>query len=95
MERKPAIYIVTNRKDGVLYTGVTSDLKKRMAQHKAGSYNGFAKKYNCSKLIYVEMTEEIDAAIAREKQLKGYVRRKKVALIEAHNPEWRDLHGET
>ncbi len=91
MERKPAIYIVTNRKGGVLYTGVTSDLEKRMAQHKAGTYKGFAKKYNCNQLVYFQMTEEMNVAIAREKQIKGYVRRKKVALIEKENPNWNDL----
>lgn len=91
MERKPAIYIVTNRPNGTLYTGVTSDLSKRMAQHKAGSLTGFAKKYNCSKLVYFEMTDEMASAILREKQIKGYVRKKKIALIESINPHWNDL----
>lgn len=91
MERKPAIYIATNRKGGVLYAGVTSNLEKRMAQHKAGTYKGFAKKYNCNQLVYFQMTQEMDVAIAREKQIKGHVRRKKIALIEGANPEWQDL----
>ncbi len=90
--RLPTVYIMTNRKDGVLYTGITSNLIQRVWQHKEGSIEGFTKKYKCKLLIYYETTDEMAAAIQREKQIKGWLRSKKVALIEFQNPQWRDLY---
>ena len=87
-----AVYIMTNRHRTVLYVGVTSDLQKRIAEHRAGVHpSSFTKKYNVDQLVYFEMGRDIKSAIAREKQLKGWRRAKKVALIETMNPEWRDL----
>ena len=74
-----------------LYIGVTNDLVKRVYQHKNKLVEGFTKKYNITKLVYFEETNDINAAIAREKQLKGWLRKKKIALIESMNPEWKDL----
>ncbi len=88
------VYIMTNRKDGVLYTGVTSDLKSRTEQHKLKVYDGFSSKYNTDKLVYFEIFSEIGLAIEREKQLKKYKREKKIALIESMNSEWNDLSHE-
>ena len=87
-----AVYILTNSRRTVLYVGVTSNLLKRVAEHIAGVHpSSFTRRYNVDRLVYFELTADIRAAIAREKQLKGWVRRKKVALIEAVNPSWRDL----
>jgi putative endonuclease len=83
---------MTNRHRTVLYVGVTSDLDKRIAEHRAGIHpSSFTKKYNVDRLVYYELGKDIRSAIAREKQLKGWRRAKKVALIESTNPEWRDL----
>lgn len=79
---------------GTLYIGVTSKLKDRVWQHKHKLVEGFTKKYNIYKLIYFEQTEDINSAIAREKQLKRWRRSKKIALIEKENPEWKDLYDE-
>jgi putative endonuclease len=87
-----AVYIMTNRHRTVLYIGVTSNLKKRIADHRAGVHpSSFTKKYNVDRLVYFEMGRDIRSSIAREKQLKRWRREKKVALIEAMNPEWNDL----
>lgn len=85
-----AIYIITNRSK-TLYTGVTSDLIKRVWQHKHKVVEGFTKKYSIDKLVCYELTESIETAIVREKQIKGWIRSKKIALIEGQNPEWKDL----
>jgi len=77
-----------------LYVGVSSKLKKRVREHKNKLVDGFTKKYNIDKLVYFEQTEDINAAIAREKQLKGWRRNKKVDLIEKENLDWRDLYDE-
>ncbi len=74
-----------------LYVGVTGDLERRIAQHKDGSVPGFTKKYNMTRLVYYESTDDVYAAIEREKQMKGWLRSKKIALIESVNPDWRDL----
>ena len=87
-------YIVTNRKRGTLYTGVTSNLSKRIYQHKTKYYKGFSSRYNLNKLVWFEEHARIVDAIAREKQIKGWVRKKKIELIEGFNPEWRDLYEE-
>jgi putative endonuclease len=87
-----AVYIMTNRHRTVLYTGVTSDLDRRVLQHKAGVHPaGFTRRYNIDRLVYYELANDIRSAIAREKQIKRWRREKKVMLIESMNPEWRDL----
>ena len=94
MERKGYVYLMTNKSNTVLYTGVSSDLVKRVYEHKEKLVEGFTKKYNVCKLVYFEETDEIIEAITREKQIKGWIRRKKIALIESKNPEWKDLYEE-
>ena len=78
---------MTNKTNRVLYTGVTNDLKRRVYEHKKKVVEGFTKKYNIGKIVYYEMCEDIESAIAREKQIKGWLRRKKVALIESLNQD--------
>jgi putative endonuclease len=84
------VYIMTNRSD-TLYTGVTNDLQRRVYEHKQKLLDGFTKKYNMDMLVYYEDTDDVEAAIRREKQIKGWRRSKKTGLIEAMNPQWRDL----
>jgi len=83
---------MTNKTNRVLYTGVTNDLKRRVYEHKKKLLEGFTKKYNIVRLVYYEICDDIEGAIAREKQIKGWLRRKKVALIELLNQDWRDLN---
>ncbi len=85
------VYIVTNSFNSVIYTGVTSDLKKRAFQHRQKEIEGFSKRYNLTKLVYYEVADRIESAILREKQIKGLLRKKKIDLIEGMNPSWRDL----
>ncbi len=95
MERGGAIYILTNKNNTVLYTGVTSDLRKRLYEHKNKIHpSGFTARYNVSKLVYFEVFSSIEEAIAREKQIKGGSRKKKNQLIDSLNPDWKDLSGE-
>ena len=89
---QPAVYIMANKPHGVLYTGVTSDLLKRIFQHKESIADGFTKKYQCKKLVYYEQFEDILSAITREKQIKSGSRKKKIIMIENFNPEWHDLY---
>jgi len=90
-----AVYIMTNRNNTVLYTGVTSDLRTRVFEHKLRQdRSAFTTRYNLDKLVYIETTPNIAAAITREKQIKGWVRKRKVALIEAANPQWKDLSAD-
>src|ERR1051326_5862805 len=89
-----AVYMMTNRWKNVLYTGVTSALATRVWQHKNGALPGFTKKYNCDRLVFFEISERIESAIAREKQIKGWTRAKKNALIATMNREWIDLAEE-
>ncbi|MFI4937410.1 MAG: GIY-YIG nuclease family protein [Candidatus Berkiellales bacterium] len=91
-QRNPAIYIMANKRNGTLYTGVTSDLIKRVYEHKYSETASFANKYGCKTLIYYEQCEDMLDAIEREKQIKGSSRKKKLALIESMNPEWDDLY---
>lgn len=84
------VYVLAS-KSGTLYIGVTSDLFRRVLQHGAGIRCGFASKYSCNRLVYREGFRTIVDAIAREKELKGWTRAKKIALIETNNPEWRDF----
>ena len=88
---QPAVYIMASRRNGTLYTGVTSDLVKRAWQHKNGNI-GFTSRYGSKLLVWYEMHEEMIPAIAREKQIKAGSRTKKLALIEALNPDWMDLY---
>jgi len=88
------IYIITNKRNTVLYTGVTNDLKKRIYEHKTKLIDGFTKKYNVSKLVYYEVFSDIYNAIAREKQIKGGSRKRKIHLIDSMNSDWRDLYEE-
>ena len=89
-----AIYILADRPHGVLYVGVTSDLEKRIYQHKQGEGGGFADKYHCKLLVYYELFENIVNAIEREKQLKAGSRRKKLNLINSVNREWQDFYDD-
>ena len=92
MERGGWIYIMTNRPRGVLYIGVTADLILRIHQHRTKFFaEAFTARYNLDKLVYYEGFDNIDAAMAREHQLKAGSRKKKIALVEAFNPEWKDL----
>ena len=84
------VYILTN-KSKTLYTGITNDLNRRLYEHKNKLINGFTKKYNLDRLIYFEMFNHPDDAIRREKQIKGWLRKKKSTLVETMNPEWKDL----
>lgn len=85
------VYILTNKKNGVLYIGVTNDIERRTAEHKQKIYRGFSSRYNLKRLVYFEVFDDPASAITREKQLKGWLRSKKIALIEAENPDWKDL----
>ena len=86
------IYIMANKTNTTIYIGVTSDLIKRVWQHKNKVIDGFTKRYNVNKLVYYEETTDVNSAIAREKQLKGWNRAKKNQLIEKVNPNWDDLY---
>ena len=92
MKKCPAIYIMVNRPNGTLYTGVTSDLIKRVYQHKNSIVPGFTDRYGCKWLVYYELFEGMISAIEREKQIKAGSRKKKIALIEKMNPSWNDLY---
>ena len=88
------VYIMASRRNGTLYIGVTNDLIRRVYEHKNNLVEGFTDKYHVHKLVYWEQTENIEAAIQREKQLKLWKRQWKLALIEEHNAYWRDLYEE-
>ncbi len=89
-----SVYILASKKEGTLYIGVTSDLEKRVWQHKNKIIKGFTEKYNVNKLVYYEQTGNVESALTREKQLKEWQRRWKIRLIEKDNPEWNDLYEE-
>jgi len=91
-EKTYCVYILTNKPYGVLYTGVTGELQRRVLEHKRKEIDGFTKKYNGTRLIYVEPYEYVYDALDREKQIKHWTREWKVKLIEEHNPEWQDLY---
>lgn len=91
MKRKYYVYILTNKFHTVFYTGVTSNLVKRIYEHKNKSIDGFTSKYNIGKLLYFEEYNDVNLALNREKQIKDYRREKKFALIREINPEWNDL----
>jgi putative endonuclease len=93
-EREYFVYIMTNFGNTTLYTGVTNDLYRRVAQHQKGEGGAFTKKYKLVKLVYFEMADDVHAALAREKQIKAGSRQKKIDLINSINPEWKDLYTE-
>ena len=91
VNRQYYVYIITNKNNTVLYTGVTNDLKRRIYEHKEQLVEGFAKRYNITKLVYYEVLGDVANAILREKQIKGGSRQKKIDLVNGMNKEWRDL----
>ena len=89
--RQYYVYLITNQNNRVLYAGVTNDLPKRILEHRQKLIKGFTARYNVDKLVFFEATSDVHAAIAREKQIKGWIRAKKNALVESINSTWRDL----
>jgi putative endonuclease len=90
--KQPCVYIMANKRNGTLYIGVTSDLIKRAYEHREGLAAGFSNRYGCKMLVWYEPHETMTSAICREKQLKAGSRKRKLALIEALNPDWQDLY---
>lgn len=86
------VYLLASRRNGTLYTGVTSDLVKRVYEHKTKAVSGFTKKYSVNALVYFEVHDTAETAIKREKQIKEWKREWKLKLIETSNPKWRDLY---
>jgi len=85
------VYLLTNKYRNVLYTGMTNNLQRRLYEHRNKQVKGFTNKYNVDQLVYFEETTDVEAAITREKQIKGWLRKKKDQFIETHNPSWMDL----
>jgi len=94
MEHQYFVYLMTNKNNTVIYTGVTNDLKRRVYEHKEKMIDGFTKKYIVNKLVYFEFTSDINSAIQREKQIKAGSRQRKINLINSMNKEWKDLYNE-
>jgi len=94
MNRRPTVYLLANRSNGTLYTGVTSDLPTRVWQHKNKVTKGFGAKYNLTSLVYFELFEDMYHAISREKQIKAGSRKAKIKMIENANSDWRDLYAD-
>ncbi|MGV7220725.1 MAG: GIY-YIG nuclease family protein [Nitrospinales bacterium] len=92
--KQPAVYIMANKRNGTLYTGVTSNLVKRVYEHKNEITKGFTARYGCKMLVYYESLGKMPVAINREKQIKSGSRKKKLALIQSMNPNWKDLYVE-
>ncbi|WP_281388000.1 GIY-YIG nuclease family protein [Atribacter laminatus] len=92
MEKQAYIYFMSNRYNKVLYVGITSNLMKRVWEHKNKVVDGFTKRYNLNKLVYYEIYDDIETAINREKQIKSWPRKKKIELIHSLNPHWDDLY---
>jgi putative endonuclease len=90
-QKEYCVYIMTNSVNTVLYTGVTNNLARRVHEHKLNAVKGFTSRYKLYKLVYYEVTKDVNAAIQREKQIKGGSRQKKIDLVNTMNPEWRDL----
>lgn len=88
------VYILASKKNGTLYTGVTNDLERRIYEHKKNIIKGFTAKYNVHNLVYYEETNDVNEALALEKKIKGWLRKKKIALIESTNPDWKDIARE-
>ena len=93
MAKQPCVYLMASRRNGTLYVGVTSDLMKRAWEHKNGAVEGFTKRYSVHKLVWYEVHESMESAIAREKAIKAWNRKWKLKLIENTNPEWDDLYA--
>ena len=89
-----AVYIMANKPNGVIYIGVTNDLRRRVFEHRMSIFKGFTQLYKCKTLVWYEIDRYMPYLIEREKKIKGWVRKKKVELIESVNPEWRDLYGD-
>ncbi|SDS62482.1 GIY-YIG nuclease family protein [Opitutus sp. GAS368] len=85
------VYILTNQRNGTLYVGVTNSLERRIWEHKTKAIEGFTKQYGLTQLVHFESFRDVSTAIAREKEIKGWLRRRKLALIEEANPQWTDL----
>lgn len=94
MEKIPCVYIMANKRNGTLYTGVTSNLLKRVWEHKNDIAEGFTKRYGVHSLVYYEVCPSMESAIVREKQIKAGSRKKKMKLIEMKNPMWNDLYDQ-
>ena len=94
MEKEFYVYILASKRNGTLYTGVTSNLIKRIWQHKNELVEGFSKKYNVKNLVYYETHSNVESAITREKRIKKWQRAWKLRLIESKNPDWKDLYEE-
>ena len=92
--KQPAVYIMTNKRNGTVYTEVTSNLIKRTYEHKEEIIAGFTKKYGCKMLVFYEIHPTMNSAIAKEKKIKSVSRKQKLKLIENMNPEWKDLYTE-
>jgi len=90
--KTPAVYIMANKRNGTLYVGVTSNIQRRIYEHKSGTLDGFTKKYGCRRLVFYEVYETMESAILREKQIKAGSRSKKISLIDTMNPQWADLY---
>lgn len=88
------VYMITNKSNSVLYTGITNDLERRVYEHKNKLIKGFTSKYNVNKLVYFDHTTDVISAITREKEIKGWKRDRKNKLVESMNPEWKDLSEE-
>jgi putative endonuclease len=92
MERQPCVYLLASKRNGTLYTGVTSGLTKRVWEHKNNLVEGFTKQYDVHLLVWYEVHETMESAIAREKAIKNWKRNWKIKVIEEKNPGWRDLY---
>ena len=94
MTKQPAVYILASKRNGTLYTGVTSDLQKRAWEHKNDTFGGFTKRYRVHNLVYYELHGDMVSAITREKQMKKWNRAWKLEVIEKQNPSWKDLYDD-
>ncbi len=94
MERQPCVYLLASKRNGTLYAGVTSNLVKRTWEHKQHVVEGFTKKYGVDRLVWYEVHETMESAITREKAIKNWKRAWKIKVIEAINPQWRDLYSD-
>ena len=92
--RRPAVYILASKPNGTLYTGVTSDLIRRVWEHKNDVVDGFSRRYRVHRLVYYELHDSMEVAISREKQIKAGSRKRKLMLIQGMNPDWKDLYDD-
>jgi len=90
--KRPCVYILASRRNGTLYVGVTSDVARRVWEHRSGAVHGFAERYGAHTLVFIEFHDTMEGAILREKRIKKWRRAWKLELIERSNPEWRDLY---